>query len=74
MTDWNLLARLMILAGVLLILSGTFLLLAGKLPLFGNLPGDIHLERKGFSLYVPLTTCIVLSILLTLSLRFLSRR
>lgn len=74
MTDWNSLAKMMILVGGLLIITGTFLLLAGKVPLLGNLPGDIRFERKGFSLYVPLTTCIVLSILLTLLLRFLSRR
>ncbi len=74
MIDWNLLAKLMILAGVLLIVTGTLSLVAGKLPLLGNLPGDIHFERKGFSLCVPLTTCIVLSVLLTLLLRFVSRR
>jgi hypothetical protein len=27
----------------------------------GNLPGDIRIEREGFRLYVPVTTCIVLS-------------
>jgi hypothetical protein len=27
----------------------------------GNLPGDIRIEREGFRMYVPVTTCIVLS-------------
>ena len=32
----------------------------------GQLPGDIAVERPGFSLYIPITTMILLSILLTL--------
>jgi hypothetical protein len=35
------------------------------LPL-GRLPGDIVIRREGFSLYLPITTCIVISLLLTL--------
>jgi DUF2905 family protein len=38
---------------------------SGKLPL-GRLPGDIVIEKPGFSFYFPLTTCILISIILTL--------
>ena len=31
----------------------------------GNLPGDIHYEREGFSFHFPLVTCILISIILS---------
>ena len=40
---------------------------------FGRLPGDIHLERDGFSFHFPIVTCIVISVVLTL-LSWLARR
>jgi hypothetical protein len=43
----------------------------------GRLPGDIRIEREGFSCYFPIATMLVLSLLLTLLLnvivRFLNR-
>jgi len=63
--------------GKMLILMGLFVLLVGlimtfvpklKIPFVGRLPGDIRIEREGFSLYFPIVTCIVLSILLTIVL------
>ena len=40
---------------------------------FGRLPGDIAVRRGNFSFYFPLTTSIILSILLTLLLAFFRR-
>ena len=39
----------------------------------GRLPGDIYVKRDGFSFYLPLTTSIILSIVLTLVLAFFRR-
>lgn len=39
----------------------------------GHLPGDIHIEREGFSFHFPIATCIVLSALVTLVLWLLRR-
>jgi hypothetical protein len=39
--------------------------LGGKLPL-GRLPGDIAIQKPNFSFYFPITTCIVISLVLTL--------
>jgi hypothetical protein len=39
----------------------------------GRLPGDIHIERDGFSCFIPLATSIILSLLLTLALNILLR-
>jgi hypothetical protein len=68
------LAKMLILFGVVLALLGGLLLLAGKIPFLGRLPGDIVIRRQNWSLYFPLTTSIVISILLTLLFSLFSRR
>lgn len=72
--DLSSIARWVILAGVAIIIVGIGLWLAGRFDLpLGRLPGDIHIERKGFSCFFPLTTSILLSLLLTLALNILLR-
>ena len=70
--------RMLVLLGVVLVVVGGLLWLGGgvggKVPFLGRLPGDIHVERGNWSFYFPLTTSILLSIVLTLILAFLSRR
>lgn len=68
------LGKMLILFGVVLALLGGLLLLAGKIPFLGRLPGDIVIRRENWSFYFPLTTSIVISILLTLLFSFFSRR
>jgi Protein of unknown function (DUF2905) len=68
------LGKLLIGLGLVLILVGGLLLLSGKVPWLGRLPGDIHVQRGSWSFYFPLTTSILLSIVLTIILSFLSRR
>jgi hypothetical protein len=53
-------------------IAGIGLLMMLGLPI-GRLPGDIYVKRDGFSFYFPLTTSIVLSVLLTLALAFFRR-
>ncbi|HWC01904.1 MAG TPA: DUF2905 domain-containing protein [Methylomirabilota bacterium] len=70
--------RMLVLLGVVLVVVGGLLwlgsALGGKVPFLGRLPGDIHVQRGNWSFYFPLTTSIVLSIVLTLILALLSRR
>ncbi len=68
------LGKALILFGVILALLGGLLLLAGKIPFLGRLPGDIVIRRERWSFYFPLTTSIVISILLTLLFSLFSRR
>ena len=64
--------------GVVLVVVGGVLWLGGalaaRIPFLGRLPGDIHVARGNWSFYFPLTTSILLSIVLTLVLALLSRR
>lgn len=63
--------KLLILMGLILITVGVFLLLFGKVIPIGKLPGDIYIKRDNFSVYIPITTAILLSVFLTLLLNLI---
>ena len=67
-------ARMLIILGVVLALVGGLLFLVGKIPFLGRLPGDIVLRREHWSLYFPLTTSILISLVLTLLFSLFGRR
>jgi hypothetical protein len=59
--------KLLIAGGALLIAVGVLVLLAGRLHLpLGRLPGDISYRGKNTVVFFPITTCIILSIVLSL--------
>lgn len=65
--------KLFILLGAVLFLFG-IVIYFGKIPQFlGRLPGDIRIERPNFSFYFPITTGILLSIVLSLIFYLISR-
>jgi hypothetical protein len=74
MREMDSLARMLILFGLVLAVIGGLLLFIGKIPFIGRLPGDIYIQRKNFSFYFPLTTSILLSILLTILFSLFRRR
>jgi hypothetical protein len=67
------LGKALIAVGLVLVLIGALFLLAGKLPWLGHLPGDIHIQRERYSFYFPITTSIVVSIIISLVLYFFRR-
>ena len=58
------LATWLIVVGAILLLIG-ILVKAGVFSWFGQLPGDLHIKREGFQFFFPLTTMIVISIVLS---------
>jgi len=50
---------------ILVILGGVFVLLP-KIPWIGKLPGDFFFKGEKVTFYFPITTCIIVSILVTL--------
>ena len=61
--------RWLIIAGVVLIVLGLAWPLLAKLGL-GRLPGDIRIERDGFTFYFPIVTGLIVSVVLSLILWF----
>lgn len=62
------LAKTFVIRGIVLIAIGGIAHIAGKIPWLGRLPGDIAIKKENFSFYFPLTTCLLLSALLSLIL------
>jgi hypothetical protein len=70
------LAKTLIVFGIVLVALGFILWAAGTIPglnRIGRLPGDIYVRRGNFSFYFPITTAIVVSIVLSLLLALLRR-
>jgi len=58
--------------GAMLLGVGLLLTFFDRIPFLGKLPGDIHIKKDNFQLYVPIATSIVLSLLATLVLWIVS--
>jgi hypothetical protein len=52
--------------GLLLLVIGGAVMLSEKIPGFGRLPGDFVIQKKNFSFYFPLATCLLVSAILSL--------
>lgn len=68
------LGKLLVVAGLFLVVLGILFMVVGKVPFLGRLPGDISIRRGNFSFYFPLTTCIIVSVVLSLLFRFFGRK
>jgi hypothetical protein len=65
---------MLIFAGLVLVLIGVLVTLGDKLPIrLGRLPGDIRWEGKNGAFYFPITTSILVSLVLTLVLWLMGR-
>lgn len=59
--------KILIITGILLVIAGLILYFAGdKLSWIGHLLGDIRIESENFKLYIPITTMLLISIVLSL--------
>ena len=74
MFDFSNLGRFFIIIGLIIAGIGFALIFAGKIPWLGRLPGDFFFRGKNFSFYFPLTTGILISVILTLIHWFINRR
>jgi hypothetical protein len=67
------LGRFVLIAGVVLVLFGGVLMLGGNIPWLGRLPGDVVIQRDGFTVYFPLASMLVVSVVLTIILNIGAR-
>jgi len=66
--------KLFIFIGLLLVVIGIVFIVGNKIPFIGKLPGDIAIERQNFNFYFPITTCIIISIILSLIFWLLGKK
>lgn len=64
--------RFLVIIGIVLVITGLLWPWLAKLGLF-RLPGDIVIERDGFNFYFPITTSIIISIVLTVLIWFIRK-
>ena len=74
MNELSSLGKTLILVGLLIAGLGMLFTLGGRLPWFGRLPGDIVIQKKNFTFYFPVVTCIVVSVVLSFLLNLFFRR
>jgi len=68
------LGRSLIVLGVVLAALGAVFVLGPRLPLIGHLPGDIVIQREGMTIFIPITSMILISIIASVVLGLLGRR
>ena len=60
--------------GIIIVVIGLILLFSDRLPFnLGRLPGDIAIKKENFSFYFPITTSVLISIVLSLILYLFSK-
>ncbi|HLF86233.1 MAG TPA: DUF2905 domain-containing protein [Nitrospiria bacterium] len=74
MEPFGSISKIFIIFGLIMLAVGGIMLFSERIPWIGRLPGDIYIQRRNFTFYLPLTTCIIISILLSLFLWLFSRR
>lgn len=65
--------KLLIIAGLILVMVGVAITYRDQIPYLGKLPGDVKIERENFSFYFPITTCILISVFLSLVMYLMNR-
>jgi len=71
--DLSSLGRMLIIFGAILLGLGLLFLVGGRIPFIGRLPGDIVLQRDGLTVFFPLATMILVSVVLTIVLNAVAR-
>lgn len=67
------LGKFLLIAGIILAIIGIIIAYGPMIPFIGRLPGDIYIKRENFSFYFPITSSIIISIILTLIFFLISR-
>jgi hypothetical protein len=68
------LGKILIFTGIILVIAGLIIYFAGdKLSFLGHLPGDINIRKENFRVFIPITTMILLSAVLSLILYLIRR-
>lgn len=74
MNPWESVSRLLLIGGVILLVLGGVTFLLSRSGMSWRLPGDIFFQKGNFTVFFPVMTCILLSIVLTILLNVLFRR
>ena len=68
------LGRSLIILGIAIAALGAVLVVGPRIPFLGRLPGDIRIDRDGFTIYLPLATMLLVSVVASVVLGLINRR
>ncbi len=74
MIHFDSIGKTLIILGLVLVAAGGVLLLFKQIPFLGKLPGDMLIQKKNFTFYFPLSTSILISVLVTLLFYLFNKR
>lgn len=72
--DFSEIGKFLLLTGVILSAVGIIILAGMKLPFIGRLPGDIHFMKNNFSIHIPIVSCVIISLIITVLFNIFMRR
>ncbi|HNU85314.1 MAG: DUF2905 domain-containing protein [Pseudomonadota bacterium] len=66
--------KTLIVIGLVIAIVGVLIAMGGKIPWIGRLPGDFTVKGERFTVYFPLATSILISVVLSLLFWFIGKR
>jgi hypothetical protein len=66
--------RVLIVIGLLIAVGGLVMVFGSRIPILGHLPGDITIKGENVTIFIPLGTMLVVSVLASLVLALINRR
>jgi hypothetical protein len=67
------LGRTLVIVGLFITVLGAIMLLTPRVPWLGRLPGDIVIHRDDLTIYIPITTMLIVSVVLSVVLNVIGR-
>jgi len=64
----------LVVLGVVLVVVGLVIVAGDRIPILGHLPGDIVIQRENVTIFIPLGTMLVISVVVSLVLALINRR
>jgi hypothetical protein len=64
----------LVVLGVVILVAGLVIVTGGRIPIIGHLPGDIVIQRDNVTIFIPLGTMLLVSVVVSLVLGLLNRR
>ena len=66
------LGKFLVIFGLLIVGVGVLLIFFEKIPFLGKMPGDVHIKKDNFEFYFPITTSVLVSVVLSFVLWLIS--
>ena len=64
----------LVVLGIVITITGVLILVGPRVPILGHLPGDIVIQRENVTIFIPLGTMLVISIVVSVVIALLNRR